>query len=84
MNRLKYKVLFVCPTNKLTQNNKENGVTLNKFFSIGMTEESHMAKFDDSPYDVIVFDEIYFANVRMLARLKRYADNSPKKYHSYR
>ena len=32
MNRLKYKVLFVCPTNKLTQNNKENGVTLNKCF----------------------------------------------------
>ena len=35
-----------------------------------MTEESHMAKFDDRPYDVIVFDEIYFANVRMLARIK--------------
>ena len=44
-----------------------------------MTEESHMAKFDDSPYDVIVFDEIYFANVRMLARIKRYADNNPNK-----
>ena len=79
MNRLKYKVLLVCPTNQLTLNNKENGVTLNKFFSIGMTEESHMAKFDDSPYDVIVFDEIYFANVRMLARIERYADNIPKK-----
>ena len=44
-----------------------------------MTEESHMAKFDDSPYDVIVFDEIYFANARMLARINRYADNSSKK-----
>ena len=70
MGKLKHKVLFVCPTNKLTQNNKENGVTLNKFFSIGMTEDSNLARFDDSPYDVIVFDEIYFANVRMSARIK--------------
>ena len=44
-----------------------------------MTEESHMAKFDDSPYDVIAFDEIYFASVRLLARIKKYADNSPQK-----
>ena len=44
-----------------------------------MTEESHMAKFDDSPYDVIVFGDISFATVRMLARIKRYVDNSPKK-----
>ena len=65
-------MLFVCPTNKLTQNSKENGVTLNKFFSIGIAEESHMAKFDDSPYDVIVFDEKYFANFRMLARIEIY------------
>jgi hypothetical protein len=27
-----HKVLFVCPTNKLAQNNQENGVTLNIFF----------------------------------------------------
>ena len=79
MGKLKHKVLFVCPTNKLTQNSKENGVTLNKFFSIGMTEDSNLARFDDSPYDVIVFDEIYFANVRMLARIKKYADNNPDK-----
>ena len=31
MNRLKYKVLFVCPTNKLAQNNGVNGVTINIF-----------------------------------------------------
>ena len=34
MEKLGYKVLFVCPTNKLAQNNKDNGVTLNKFFSV--------------------------------------------------
>ena len=79
MGKLKHKVLCVCPTNKLTQNKKENGVTLNKFFSIGMTEDSNLARFDDDPYDVIVFDEIYVANVRMLARIEQHADNNPDK-----
>ena len=38
-----------------------------------------MAKFDDSAYDVIVFDEILFANVRMLAKIKRYSEKNPHK-----
>ena len=29
-------------------------------------------KFDESGHDVIVFDEIYFADIRMLARIKHY------------
>ena len=62
-----YNVLFVCPTNKLVQN--DNGLMLFNFSSIGMTEETKMKKFDDSEYDVIVFDEIYFANVQILARI---------------
>ena len=36
MEKRGHKVLFVCPTNRLSQNNKENGVTLNRFFSVGM------------------------------------------------
>jgi hypothetical protein len=51
MLRKEHKLLFVCPTNVLEQNYGENGITLNKFLSIGMTEDSKMAKFDDSPYD---------------------------------
>ena len=76
-----HKVLFVCPTNKLAQNNLENGVTLNTFFAVGMTDDAtqRMSKFDDSAYDVIVFDEIYFANVQMLAKIKRYTENNPNK-----
>jgi hypothetical protein len=76
-----YKVLFVCPTNKLAQNNLENGCTLNAFFSVGMTDDatSRMSKFDDSKYDVIVFDEIFFANVQMMAKIKRYSENNPAK-----
>ncbi|MFM7981780.1 MAG: hypothetical protein ACKPKO_20930 [Candidatus Fonsibacter sp.] len=54
--KLEHKVLFVCPTNRLAQNNKDNGVTLNKFFSVGMEEYGIVAKFDDSIYYVIVFD----------------------------
>ena len=38
-----------------------------------------MAKFDDSAYDVIVFDEILFANIRMLAKIKRYSEKNPHK-----
>ena len=76
-----HKVLFVCPTNKLAQNNREHGVTLNAFFGIGMTDDAtkKISKFSDAGYDVIVFDEIYFANVRMLARIKHYSDLNPGK-----
>ncbi len=38
-----------------------------------------MSKFDNSPYDVIVFDEIYFASIRMLAKIKRYSELNPHK-----
>jgi hypothetical protein len=76
-----YKVLFVCPTNKLAQNNLENGCTLNAFFAVGLTDDatSRMSKFDDSKYDVIVFDEIFFANVQMMAKIKRYSEQNPAK-----
>ena len=72
MEQLGHKVLFVCPTNVLVQNNRESGCTLNDFFSVGITEDAtkKMTKFDDSSYDVIVFDEIYFANITMLAKSK--------------
>ena len=74
-----HNVLFVCPTNKLVQKYKEDGVTLNKFFSIGINPKAKMAKFDDSSYDVIVFDEIYFYDVPKLARIKKYCLANPNK-----
>ena len=56
-------------------------MTLNAFSGIGMTDDAtkKISKFNDAGYDVIVFDEIYFANVRMLARIKRYSDLHPNK-----
>ena len=74
-----HKVLFVCPTNKLAQNNLSNGVTLHNFFGLGVNAEQQVSKFDASSYDVIVFDEIYFANIRMLARIKKYCEANPDK-----
>ena len=74
MEKRGHKVLFVCPTNRLSQNNKENGVTLHRFFSVGTKNDEVIAKFDDSDYDVIVFDEIYFADIHMLARIKKYSE----------
>ena len=44
-----------------------------------MSEKQTMAKFDDSDYDAIVFDEIYFANTRMLAKIKQYSDEDRHK-----
>jgi superfamily II DNA or RNA helicase len=55
MKNLNYNILVVCPTNQLAQD--KNGITLNKFFSVGMTEDTKMNKFDDSKYYVIIFDE---------------------------
>ena len=79
MEKRGHKVLFVCPTNKLASKYGKNGCTVNRFFSIGMTEDTKMAKFDDSPFDTIVFDEIFFCSVRKLARIKRYCDEHPEK-----
>jgi len=77
MEKLGYNILVVCPTNQLAQD--KHGITLNKFFSVGMTEDTKMNKFDDSKYDVIIFDELYFTNIDMLRRIKNYVDNNPDK-----
>ena len=39
-----------------------------------MNDDEVIAKFDDSIYDVIVFDEIYFADIQMLTRIKKYSE----------
>ena len=44
-----------------------------------MIEDSNMAKFDDSPHDTIVFDEIFFYNIRKLTRIKRMARQTPRR-----
>ena len=72
-------MLFVCPTNKLASNYKGKGITLNKFFGVGLTEDTKFKRFDCSAYDTVVFDEIFFASLRNLRRIKRYCDEHPEK-----
>jgi len=79
MIKLGYKVLFVCPTNKLTQNNGVNGVTINKFFGMTINNEESLTKIDASQYDVIVFDEIYFVDICKLSKIKHFVDNDKDK-----
>ena len=79
MEQRGHRVLFVGPTNQLVSNYGEHGTTMNKFFSVGLSSDSKLAKFDDSAYDTIVFDEILCNSVRMLARIKHYCDAHPDK-----
>ena len=77
MRKLGHKVVFVCPTNLLKQDIGGEAVTLNTFFSVTMPGKGAepLPKFDDSQFDVIVFDEIFFADIRMLGRIKRYSES---------
>ena len=79
MIKLGYRVLFVCPTNKLAQNNGVNGVTINKFFGMTINNEESLSKIDASQYDVIVFDEIYFVEICKLSKIKNFVDNNKDK-----
>ena len=73
-----HHILFVCPKNKLANNYKEHGCTINKFFGVGLTEGANMPKFYDSACDSIVFEETFFCSARNLARIKRYCEKQPR------
>ena len=72
------KRLFVTPTNILNQECGVEAVPINTFFSIQVGEEK-MKDFDYSVYDVIVFDEIYYNSIPVLARIKTLVEKSPDK-----
>ena len=78
MKQRGHKVLFVCPYQKLSQKYGCDGVTLNKFFSMGVDTEALKTKFDSSDYDVVVFDEIYLACIKKLTRIKGYCEAHPE------
>ena len=79
MKSLGYNVLFVVPTNDLVNNITCDGVTVNTFFAVGMTEDSKLKKFDSSMYDVIVFDEICLVDLTFLSRLRNFCRNNTDK-----
>ena len=70
--KLGYKVLFVVPPNNLGQNCDCYDITVNKFFSIAINEDERLPAFNFSPYDAIVFDEIYFNPLPIYARINRF------------
>ena len=51
--KLRHKVVCVYPTNKIAQNCKYKGITLNEFLSVGMDTDGFVFNFDDSIYDAI-------------------------------
>ena len=60
---LGYTPLFICPTNKLVLKYEEAGidaVTIHKFFNIQIEgiADKKIAKFDRTPFDSFVFDEV--------------------------
>ena len=57
-----YKVIFICPTNKLLQAFEGEAMTINKFFGINYGD-AKFEPFDFTEFDAIVFDEIYFSNL---------------------
>ena len=72
-----YKLLFVTPFNKLSQELRKDGyesVTLHKLLGMGITDEQTktMSAMDVSEYKAICFDEIMLYTVNHLARICRY------------
>ena len=79
--KMNYNVLFVVPTNRLLQEKEVEATTYNKFFSIAVHEDAgeRLPQFDYSPYDIIVFDEIYMANLYVLNKVWLFIQNNPDK-----
>ena len=72
------KVLFIVPTNNLSQECGVEALTVNKFFGFGVKDE-RMKEFDYSDYDVLVFDEIYFNSIPTLVKIKELVDTNKDK-----
>ena len=70
-----YKVLFVCPTNRLLQEFEGEAITVNKFFGISFGD-TKLEPLDYSPYDVIVFDEIYFSGLSVYWKIKQFVEQN--------
>ena len=73
---------MVAPSNELVKDILNDGiisVTVHRFFGCGITEESRSRPFDDSKFDVIVFDEIYLNDLPFLSKIYKYIHSHPEK-----
>ena len=67
-----YKVISICPTNKLSQAFEGEAMTI-YFFGINYGD-AKLEPFDFTDFDVIVFDEIYFSNLNTYWRIKQFVE----------
>ena len=72
-------VLFVVPTNRLLQEKEVEATTYNKFFSIAVHKDvgEKLPAFDYSPFNVVVFDEVYMSNLYVLDKVRRFIQENP-------
>ena len=81
--RLNKNVLFVMPNNRQLQEKLCDGLeatTYNKFFSVAVDDErGKMPKFDYSPYDVIVFDEVFMLGTFWKNKIRLFNKDNPNK-----
>ena len=76
-------VLFVMPNDRQLQEKLCDGLeatTYNKFFSVAVDDErGKMPKFDYSPYDVIVFDEVFMLGTFWKNKIRMFNKDNPDK-----
>ena len=67
------------PTNRLLQEKEVEATTYNKFFSIAVHEDvgEKLPAFDYSPFNVVVFDEVYMSNLYVLDKVRRFIKENP-------
>lgn len=76
--------LFVCPFNKLCQEQRKkcvDSITLHMLLGLGMNDELNKKNnsYDVSAYDCIVFDEIFLYPVNSLVKIKQFMDKHTDK-----
>ena len=62
LQKMGYNTLLVVQQNMLKQDIDCDAETLNTFFSIPVFKGDRLPRYDYSPYQVIVFDEIYMSS----------------------
>ena len=79
LNKMGYKVLFVVPHNRLSQEIEGKATTLNMFFSIPVHKGDDLPCFDHSDFNVIFFDEIFMSNIYIYNKIREFVKNNPDK-----
>ena len=67
------------PQNSLSQNIDDDAVTTNKCFAIPVGDGEKLPEFDHSPYNCIVFDEIYMNGTHILNKIREFVKRNPNK-----